>query len=132
MLYDENDLVPRLEDELKYDPLYTQIKDRPTLKKEMFENKFINALQEDLHRWYSIAEAGAILDSNKRIAASTLKHYIDNLEDYVLPDEAPTIEIYKTKLSFYSEVKDGLVTKRRTKNDRVTISCRYYWNTCEQ
>ncbi|MCM3164146.1 MULTISPECIES: hypothetical protein [Bacillaceae] len=107
MLYDENDLVPRLEDELKYDPLYTQIKDRPTLKKEMFENKFIAALQEDLHRWYSIAEAGAILDSNKRIAASTLKHYIDNLEDYVLPDEAPQSRYIR--LNYLSIVKLKMV-----------------------
>ncbi|MDX8367929.1 hypothetical protein [Cytobacillus sp. IB215665] len=101
--YNENDLIARIEDELKYDPLYNQIKERSTLKNDLFDSVFIESLQEDMHRWYSIAEAGRILGGDKAIAASTLKHYIDNLDEYVLPDEAPHSKY--VRLNYLSIIK---------------------------
>lgn len=101
-IYNENDLVAKLDDELKYDPLFNQIKQRPTYKSELFEERFIIALEEDIRRLYSIAESGRILGGDKPISPSSLKHYIDHLGDYILPEDVNSKFI---RLNYLSIVK---------------------------
>lgn len=100
--YNENDLISRIEDELKYDPLFNHIKERPTLKRELFNERFISSLEADLHRLYSIAESGRILGEERPISPSSLKHYIDSLADYVLPEDVNSKFI---RLNYLSIVK---------------------------
>jgi len=107
MIYDENDLILKLEEILMHDNLYNHIKERDTLKKELFHPEFISILEKDLHRWYSVAEAGRIVGVEKPIPPSTLKHYIDNLREYILPEDAPTNKYIR--LNYLSLVKLRMV-----------------------
>ena len=107
LYYDENDLVLKLEDILMHDNLYNRIKDRETLKKQLFHPEFISILEKDLHKWYSVAEAGRIVGIEKPIPPSSLKHYIDNLDQYILPEEAPTNKF--VRLNYLSLVKLRMV-----------------------
>jgi hypothetical protein len=99
--FNENDLISRIEDELKYDPLYNHIKERPSLKKELLNERFISALETDFRRLYSIAESGRILGDDRPISPSSLKHYIDNLAEYILPEDTNSKFIRLNYLSIF-------------------------------
>src|SRR3954447_23159370 len=90
-IYAEKDLVSRFSNEFKHDPLFNIIKERETLKKELFDQIFLNNLEEDLHKTFSIAEAGRVLGGDKPIAASSLKYYIDEdgLGQYIRESDTP-------------------------------------------
>ncbi len=103
-LYDEHDLHARIPHELEHDPLYKILKDRPDQYEELFRSEFID--QVDLSTWYSTTQAGQILadpETKKAVPASSLKHYIDNMFEYVMPEEAPNTR--SIRLNYLSIIK---------------------------
>ncbi|MGY3716933.1 hypothetical protein ACWE42_15570 [Sutcliffiella cohnii] len=107
IIENEHDLIVRLESELKYDNLFNQIIERDVLKKELFNNAFIEALESDIHRWYSVAEAGRVIGGDKPIPPSSLTYYIENLEEYIIPEDAPSNKYIR--LNYLSLVKLKMV-----------------------
>jgi hypothetical protein len=107
MIHSENDIIARIESDLEFDSLYKLIMDREQLKKELLHQRFISILQKDIHRWYSVAEAGRILGGDKTIPPSTLTYYIDNLSEYIIPDDAPSNKYIR--LNYLSLIKMKMV-----------------------
>lgn len=103
----DSDLLVKIESDLKYDNLFNLIKERDQLKKELYNPNFISALEEDIHRWYSVAEAGRVLGGDKPIPPSSLTYYIDNLQEYIIPDDAPSNKYIR--LNYLSLVKIKMV-----------------------
>jgi hypothetical protein len=107
MIHSENDIIAKIESELQFDSLFNLIMDREQLKKELFHQRFISILEKDTHRWYSVAEAGRILGGDKSIPPSTLTYYIDNLSEYIIPDDAPSNKYIR--LNYLSLIKMKMV-----------------------
>ncbi|OIJ09446.1 hypothetical protein BKP35_16460 [Anaerobacillus arseniciselenatis] len=107
ILPNESDLLIRIQEELKYDNLFNLIMERDQLKKELYHPDFINALEQDLHRWYSVAEAGRVIGGEKRIPPSSITYYIDNLKEYIIPDDAPSNKYIR--LNYLSLIKIKMV-----------------------
>lgn len=107
MIHSENDIIAKIESELENDSLYKLIMDREQLKKELFHPRFISVLEKDIHRWYSVAEAGRIIGGDKSIPPSTLTYYIDNLSEYIIPDDAPSNKYIR--LNYLSLIKVKMV-----------------------
>jgi hypothetical protein len=107
MIHSENDIIAKIELELQFDSLFNLIMDREQLKKELFHQRFISILEKDTHRWYSVAEAGRILGGDKSIPPSTLTYYIDNLSEYIIPNDAPSNKYIR--LNYLSLIKMKMV-----------------------
>jgi len=103
----ETDLVIKIQSELEHDSLYNLINERDQLKKELFNKDFISILEEDFHRWYSVAEAGKVLGGDKPVPPSSLTYYIDSLNEYIVPEDAPSNKYIR--LNYLSIVKLKMV-----------------------
>lgn len=103
----EDDLLVMLETELRYDNLYNLIIEREQLKKELFHPGFISTLEKDIHRWYSVAEAGRVIGGDKPIPPSSITYYIDNLREYIIPEDAPSNKYIR--LNYLSLIKIKMV-----------------------
>jgi hypothetical protein len=103
----ETDLLIKIQNELRFDSLFNLIMDREQLKRELFHPEFISALEYDIHRWYSVAEAGRVLGGKKPIPPSSLTYYVDNLEEYIIPEGAPSNKYIR--LNYLSLVKIKMV-----------------------
>lgn len=103
----ETDLIIKIESELKYDNLFNLIMERDQLKKELYHPDFISALEQDLHRWYSVAEAGRVIGGDKTIPPSSITYYIDNLKEYIIPEDAPSNKYIR--LNYLSLIKIKMV-----------------------
>lgn len=106
-LYSDSDIIAKIEDVFQFDNLFNLIKERDSLRSELFHPQFIANLEKDLHKWYSVAEAGRIIGLEKPIPPSSLKHYIDNLEEYILPEDAPSNKY--VRLNYIALVKLRMV-----------------------
>jgi len=103
-LHDEHDLHARIPHELEHDPLYEILKERPDQYEELFRSEFLD--QIDVSTWYSVTQVGQILadpETKKAVPASSLKHYIDNMFEYVVPEEGPNTK--SIRLNYLSIVK---------------------------
>ncbi|MYL35491.1 hypothetical protein GLW08_20525 [Pontibacillus yanchengensis] len=102
-IYNEGELRARIPDELEHDPLYKILQDRPDQLEELFREEFLNKI--DVNAWYSTTQAGQILagPDNRPIPASSLKHYIDNMFEYIMPAEAPNTKYIR--LNYLSLIK---------------------------
>ncbi|MCM3716063.1 hypothetical protein M3202_18585 [Alkalihalobacillus oceani] len=103
----EDDIYVKIESDLQYDNLYNLIIERDQLKTELFDSGFLSHLEKDMHRWYSVQEAGRILGGDKPIPPSSLSYYIDSLEEYIIPDDAPSNSYIR--LNYLSLVKLKMV-----------------------
>jgi hypothetical protein len=101
------DLVLRIESEFKYDRLYNLIIERDQLKSELLNNEFISLLEEDIHKWYSVSDAGKVIGGDKPVPPSSLTYYIDSLREYIIPEDAPTNKYIR--LNYLSLIKLKMV-----------------------
>ncbi|MEQ2529149.1 hypothetical protein WMO40_20960 [Bacillaceae bacterium CLA-AA-H227] len=107
IIENESDFLLKIEEDLKFDSLYQLIVERDQLKKELFSRSFLSILEKDIHRWYSVAEAGKVLGGDKPIPPSSLTYYIDSLREYIIPEDAPSNKYIR--LNYLSLLKMKMV-----------------------
>lgn len=107
IIANESDFILKVQSELEFDSLYQLIVEREPLRRELMREDFLNELGKDLHRWYSVSEAGKVIGGDKKIPPSSLNYYIENLKEYIIPGDAPSNKY--VRLNYLSLLKLKMV-----------------------
>ncbi|WP_214484490.1 hypothetical protein [Bacillus sp. SM2101] len=81
----DNTIEGLIKERLHNDKLFEEAQKRPEIISNVLNEAFLDKLDE--HHWYSTSDAGEILDCPD----STVRYYIKQLENYIIPENAPTV-----------------------------------------